>query len=140
MFAIRLVIVLAVLSPFAQAQDLGLAGYGGTSSSSMMGSSSRGIPYSGIFGGFMPYRMRGSEGSSLGFATRPSRLGYASRRPFRLSDSGEMGRKPWFSTFGDAMSSPSGRPSMSVMPPNFGYPFRVPPSLADSGAPSMGMP
>ena len=124
--------------PLARAQDSSLAGYGG--SASMMERASPGLPYSGSYGGFMPFRMRENERSGLGFLSRPSRLGNTSGRPFRLSDSGGMRRKPLFSSFGNAMKTPSEGASMSVMPPNFGYPFRQPPSLADPGSASLGMP
>ena len=141
--------------PSAKAQSVGprssLGGYGATASSSMtsMGVGGPIIPYAGNFGGFMPYRMGG--GSNLSFQSRGESAMASTRASFSLSPlnggmtsmSAGMGqgfgaRTRAFSSFGSqggiglgggtrqAMPGASG---MSVMPPNFGYPFYQPPSL-----------
>ena len=136
-FALAVLLVSAVASAPAMAQGSGLSGYGGTSP--LMGSASQSLPYSGSFSGFMPFRMRESAGSGLSFMPRRSSPGNPLRRPFQLFSSRGMSRKPLFSTSGSAMKSPSAGTAMSVMPPNFGYPFRQP-SLVDPGSASIGMP
>jgi len=159
--------VMATGRPAVMGQGLGprssLGGYGATASSSM---ASRGvggpiIPYAGNFGGFMPYRMGG--GSSLSFQSRGASAMESTRTRFSLapitggmtSNSDGMGqgfgaRTRAFSSLGSqggmglgggTRQVMPGAGGMSVMPPNFGYPFYQPPSLlapsASSGGTSM---
>ena len=117
------------------------------------------IPYAGNFGGFMPYRMGG--GSSLSFQSRGASAMESTRIPFSLSPmtggmtsmSGGMGqgfgaRTRAFSSFGSQGGMGlgggmrqvlPGAGGMSVMPPNFGYPFYQPPSLLTPSASIGGM-
>jgi hypothetical protein len=157
---------LTIGMPSARAQSLGsrtsLGGYGATASGSMAGVGAGGpiIPYAGNFGGFMPYRMGG--GGSLSFQSRGASAMESTRTPFSLSPltggmtsmSGGMrqgvgARTRPFSSIGSQSGMGLGggtrqvMPSaggMSVMPPNFGYPFYQPPSLltpSSSGGKSM---
>ena len=129
-----------------------LGGYGGsiTETGSDMGMSGPVIPYGGMFGGFMPYRMGG--GSSLSFPTRGSSTPGSGRRSFSLSPmSGGMGGgfgagSRMSSSFGsrtatglDGMQSMPGTRRMGVMPPSFGSPFRQPPSLLSPSSGGAGM-
>jgi hypothetical protein len=117
------------------------------------------IPYAGGFAGFMPYRMAGDVGDTLAFRSRPRSMMGPVGSSFRLSaGSGGMGSgsRPFLNSGARAgmgslgmgmgsslrMSQPTTRLSaLSVMPPNFGYPFRQPPSLgSSSGGMSMSMP
>jgi hypothetical protein len=151
--------------PSANAQSLGsrqfLGGYGATASSSMarMGVGGPIIPYTGNFGGFMPYRMGG--GSSLSFQSRGTSAMESTLTSFSLSPmtggmtpkSGGMGqglgaRTRAFSSFGSQSGMGlgggtrqvmPGSGSMNVMPPNFGYPFYQPPSLVGPSSPGAGM-
>jgi len=117
------------------------------------------IPYAGNFGGFMPYRMGG--GSSLSFSSRGTSAMGPARTSFNFSPmasgmtsmSGGMGqglgaRARTFSSFGlqgsmglgdGTRQQMPGAGSMSVMPPNFGYPFYQPPSLLAPSSSSGGM-
>jgi hypothetical protein len=136
-----------------------LGGYGGsmTATASDTGMSGPVIPYSGQFGGFMPYRM---GGGSLAFQSRGTSPMTSVRTSFSLSSmsggmsatSGGMGQglgmgsrgfSPFGSTgvtgLGGGMSTMSGPARMGVMPPSFGYPFREPPSLVAPAAAGMGM-
>jgi hypothetical protein len=157
---------MAIGAPSARAQGSStprsLGGYGATSGNSMagMGTGSPIIPYAGNFGGFMPYRMGG--GSSLSFQSRGASAMESTRTPFSLapmtggmtSMSGGMGqgfgaRTRALSTFGSQSDMGlgggtrqvmPGAGGMSVMPPNFGYPFYQPPSLlAPSSSGGMSM-
>jgi hypothetical protein len=150
-------------TPSIRAQSLdsrsSLGGYGATASSSMasMGGSPI-IPYAGNFGGFMPYRTGG--GSSLSFQSRGASA-MDTRTQFGLipmtggmtSMSGSMGqgfgaRTRVFSSFGSqsGMGLDGGKRQimpgaggMSVMPPNFGYPFYQPPRFLTPSASTGGM-
>jgi len=125
-----------------------------------MGTGSPIIPYAGNFGGFMPYRMGG--GSSLSFQSRGASAMESTRTPFSLSPmtggmtsmSDGMGqgfgaRARVFSSFGSQSGMGLGGGTrqvmprtgeMSVMPPNFGYPFYQPPKLlAPSSSGGMSM-
>ena len=149
--------VLGIGTPPARAQGSGpagsLGGYGGsmTDVGSGMGMSGPVIPYAGKFGGFMPYRMGGS--GSLSFQSRGAPAMGSPRTSFGLSPmSGGMGQGmgtlPRFfpssgmsgaTGLGGGMNSMSGPRGMGVMPPNFGYPFRQPPSLLSPSSPGAGM-
>jgi hypothetical protein len=151
--------------PSAKAQSPGsrssLGGYGATASGSMasMGVGGPIIPYAGNFGGFMPYRMGG--GSSLAFQSRGASAMESTRTSFSLgpmtsgttSMSGGMGqgfgaRTRTFSSIGSQSGMGlgggtrqvmPGSGGMSVMPPNFGYPFYQPPSLLTPSVSGGGM-
>jgi hypothetical protein len=133
-----------------------LGGYGAASSGSlaaMSGSSSPIIPYAGSFGGFMPYRMGG--GGGLSFSSRNVSVMDSRRASFSLAPiSGRMssttgGMRQGLITgaqsfrgmgLGSGMSrQSSGRESMRVMPPSFGYPFYQPPSLVEPLSTGAGM-
>jgi hypothetical protein len=138
-----------------------LGGYGAVPGNSMAGMGAGGpiIPYAGNFGGFMPYRMGGS--SSLSFSSRGTSVMGSARTSFSLSPmtggmtsmSGGMGqgfgaRTRAFSSFGSQTGMGMGggprqvmpgAGGMSVMPPNFGYPFYQPPTLLTPSASSGGM-
>jgi hypothetical protein len=157
--------VLVIGMPSAKAQSLGsrssLGGYGATSGNSMasMGGGGPIIPYAGNFGGFMPYRMGG--GSSLSFQSRGPSAMESTRTPFRLSPmpggitsmSGGMGQgfgartravsssgsQSGMGPVGGTRQVMPGVGGMSVMPPNFGYPFYQPPSLLTPSASGGGM-
>jgi hypothetical protein len=146
---------LLIAVPPANAQSLGtsrsLGGYGATGSGSMAGMASGSpiVPYAGNFGGFMPYRMGG--GSSLSFLSRGTSAMGSARTSFSLSPmTGEMttmeggvgrgfgARARAVSSFGSqsgmglggrTQQVMPGAGGVSVMPPNFGYPFYQPPSL-----------
>ena len=118
-----------------------LGGYGGDMADAGrgMGMGGPAIPYSGRFGGFMPYRMGGS--GSLSFQTRgPSSTG-PTRTSFGLSPmtpmSAPMGSGAG-TRIGGGMSPMTGPRGMGVMPPSFGYPFRQPPSLNSPSYSGMG--
>jgi hypothetical protein len=124
-----------------------------------IGASSLIIPYAGNFGGFMPYRMGG--GSDLSFASRGTSTMASGRTSFSLSPmTGAMssmqtapglglGARPGgllpsgargSMGLGGGMREPvpvTGR--MSVMPPNFGYPFYQPPRMLAPSAAGAGM-
>ncbi len=126
-----------------------LGGYGGamTDTGSGAGMGGPAIPYAGKFGGFMPYRMGGSGG--LSFQTRAAPPMGSGRTPFTLSPassgmssmSGGLGTSAPFGTRspGGGMQPMSGPRGMGVMPPNFGYPFRQPPSLLSPASAGAGM-
>ena len=137
-----------------------LGGYGGemTETGSGMGMSGASIPYAGKFGGFMPYRMGGT--ASLSFQSRGTAPSGMGRTSFSLSPmsggmsamSGGLGKglgagSRISSAFGSsgAMGAGAGMQPMSgsrgpgVMPPNFGYPFRQPPSLLSPTSGGSGM-
>jgi hypothetical protein len=155
----------AISTSSAWAQSVGsrssLGGYGATASSSMasMGVGGPIIPYAGNFGGFMPYRM--ASGSSLSFSSRGASAMGSTRTPFSLSPmtggmtsmSGGMGQGSGaptraFSSFGrqsgmglggGMRQQMPGAGGVSVMPPNFGYPFYQPPSLLTPSSSGGGM-
>jgi|GEM_PF-2895923 len=135
-----------------------LGGYGGSMGAVDSGASMGGpvIPYGGAFGGFMPFRMGGGGSGGLSFQPRGNSAMGGPRTSFSLSPmsggmspaSGGMGQgfgagaRP-FSSFGFGgtgggmpMPGASGR---GVMPPNFGYPFRQPPSLLSPAPAGAGM-
>ncbi len=149
-------------TPPADAQSLGLGGYGGMTDTApaSMGSGGPIIPYGGSLGGFMPYRM-GGGGAGISFGRRNSSATGSGRTSFRLSPiAGGMpmsattafGRNagggagfngPFFSSgglgLGGGMNRSMGLDKGSVMPPSFGYPFYQPPSLLGPSSPFMGM-
>ena len=141
-------LAVATATPPAAAQGYGpsgsLGGYGAApiySSPGVGGSRPMVIPYGGTFEGFMPSRMGG--GGSLNFGDRPPATMTTGPTPFRLNSGMSRG----FSTRPLMGSGPGmgrrvlpGSGGMGVMPPNFGYPFRQPPSLLPSGATASGMP
>jgi len=108
--------------------DRALGGYGGSflETRSAIGSTTTLIPYGGTFSGFIPYRMAGERG--LTFEPRERRNMDAIRTPFRLSPS-LIGRDLGASSPLLPPRNPSTRGMGGVMPPNFGSPFRRPPSL-----------
>jgi hypothetical protein len=151
--------------PLANAQRLGtsrsLGGYGASSGGSVaaMTAGSPMVPYAGNFGGFMPYRMGSS--TSLSFSSRGTSAMGPTRPPFSLSPitggmtsmSGGMGqgfgeRTRAFSSLGSQSGmgldgrmrqQMPGAAGMSVVPPNFGYPFQQPPSLLGPSSSDTGM-
>jgi hypothetical protein len=154
----------AISIPSAWAQSLGsfssLGGYGATPGNSM---ASLGggpiIPYAGNLGGFMPYRMGG--GSSLSFQSRGASAMASTRTSFSLSPMtggmssmsgsmdqgfgartrafGSLSSKTGLRPGGDTRQVMPGAGGMSVMPPNFGYPFYQPPSLLTPSASTGGI-
>lgn len=132
-----------------------LGGYGSASPSSTMAmSGGTVIPYNGVYGGFMPYRMGGS--GSLSFRSFGGRTSEAKLPSFRLSqtaggmDSVSKMGAPGTLLGGTGISGSdtqemkgmSNRPrrgKAGVMPPSFGYPFRQPPRLTEPGSSSIGM-
>ncbi len=114
------------------------------------------IPYAGSFGGFMPYRMSSSGGSGLSFSTRGTPVMDSSRTSFSLapmSSRMETGfgvrtrslelpgtQGPMGLGRGGMMSQPTGSVNkMSVMRPDFGYPFYQPPRLLSTASSGAGM-
>jgi hypothetical protein len=156
---------MALATPSAQAQGLSasrsLGGYGAGSndSTASIGANGSIIPYSGNFGGFLPYRMGG--GSNLSFSSRGTSTMASGRTSFSLSPiTGAMssmqaapgqglGARPGGALPSGARGSMGlGRKmresvpatgSMSVMPPNFGYPFYQPPRILAPSAAGMSM-
>jgi hypothetical protein len=145
----------------AQAQSLGLGGYGGMTDTAPAGMNTPGpiIPYGGNLGGFMPYRM-GGGGTGVSFSTRDSRAMGSGRSSFQLSPiSGGMpmsapafgqnagtrtgSRASLFSPvrtgLGGGMNRSMSLDKQSVMPPSFGYPFYQPPDLLGPSSSFMGM-
>ena len=122
-----------------------LGGFGG-SVLEMGGSLGAGLtvlPYSGSYGGFMPYRM--ARGGDLGFENRSSGFMRESRSSLtpgpmtgvsgaaQSSGMGITSSRPMVGSAGPAMPSTSsfrgsGTAGMrsGVMPPDLGYPFRPP--------------
>jgi hypothetical protein len=117
------------------------------------------IPYAGNFGGFLPYRMGG--GSNLSFSSRGTSTMASGRTSFSLSPmTGAMssmkappgkglgarpgGLLPSGSRGSMGLGSGTREPvpasgGMSVMPPNFGYPFYQPPRMFAPSAAGAGM-
>jgi hypothetical protein len=141
--ACGLLFALSLSPSSARAQSAGSGSLGGYGGSMTMGSSRSGsfIPYAGNYGGFMPYRMGGS--SSLAFQSRGNSPMGSTRTSFSLSPmTGGMSLSSQMNAgagtrIGTTMQSTSVR--MGVMPLNFGYPFRQPPSLTFPSAPGTGM-
>lgn len=146
----------------AQAQAQGLGGFGANppsmSSGGMGANASLVIPFAGMYRGFMPSRMGGSE--SIRLSSRAVEMPATPRRPLILAGTG-MGDGPTTpgtgmgmqksdrvlvpSSFGPRlgpvpMGTGAGRGagSMGVMPPSFGSPFR-PPTIFSTAAAGPGM-
>lgn len=119
-----------------------LGGYGGSilDTRPEIGTTATLIPYGGAFSGFMPYRMGG--GRSLAFEPRERAIMDAGRTPFRLTPMpigrGLGGGLPISSPLAVPQNR-SVRGTSSVMPPNFGSPFRPPPSLISPSTTGSGM-
>jgi hypothetical protein len=139
-----------------------LGGFGASATGSMGtgGARNPSIPYAGSFGGFMPYSV--ADGSRLAFTDRRTLAPGFSRMAFgfsmtsmsmsmRYADfaqprgarSGVLGLSGFPGATGMAVgmgpeSSSSTR--MSVMPPNFGYPFYQPPDVRGAFSIGIGMP
>ena len=112
------------------------------------------IPYAGSYGGFMPYRM---GGGGLTFQSRPGPAMGAGRAGIgpglapmgrSMPMSAGMGTitgassRLTFPTVGGSKAPAAGMGStrsMSVMPPNFGAPFRPPTSVLGTVGVSAGM-
>jgi hypothetical protein len=127
---------------------------GGSNVAGMGGSTV--IPFGGRFGAGMPSGMGG--GGGLSFQPRPSSTMSGTRTSFTIGPMGGgmsevmgqgSGRRPLVlpnlgssgvSGLGGGMRRqiPTAR-GMGVMPPNFGYPFRQPPSLLTPSFSSAGM-
>ena len=146
-------------SRHAEAQGLGLGGYGAMSGAAPagMGATAPIIPYGGSLSGFMPYRM---GGGGLTFGTRNSSAIGSGRSSFRMSSlvggmpmstaafgrgantpTAAIGslRAPGLMDLGGGMSRSMSRDEKSVMPPSFGYPFYQPPSLLGTSTSFLGM-
>ena len=137
----------------AMAQGGGLGGYGATSggTGTSVGAGSV-APFGGRFATVMPSGTGG--GGGISFRPRPSATMSGTRTAFTIGPmgggfSGGMGsssaRRPFvLRDLGPSGFSGLRRPMPSVvvpgvMPPNFGSPFRQPPSLVDSASPGAGM-
>lgn len=148
---------------WARAQGGGLGGYGAMAGGSALGGGTGAgmgagavAPFGGQFGAVMSSGMGG--GGDLSFRPRPSATMSGSRTAFTIGPMGGgmsggpgmgSGRRP----FVLPNLGPSGslglrgsmrRPmreaaGMGVMGPNFGYPFRQPPSLVAPGASGAAM-
>jgi hypothetical protein len=145
--------------PSASAQGTGLGGYGtmvgglgmgGVGSSPMGGGTME--PFAGRFGASMPSGM--GMGGGVSFRSRPTEMMNASRASFTIGPrgggmSGGMGLGSGGRPFvlqdlgGSAGMGLGGgmkrMPGTGVMPPNFGSPFRQPPSLLGPSASGPGM-
>ena len=137
-----------------------LGGYGGSMADAGSGMGGPVIPYSGKFGGFMPYRMGGSGNLSFqsrgtssmgtgrtsfslspmsgGMSSMSGGMGAGSRTSSSFGSKGTMGLGGG-SGLGGGMNQMSGTRGMGVMPPSFGYPFRQPPSLLSPSSAGTGM-
>jgi hypothetical protein len=144
--------------PPACAQGLALGGYGAMSPMAPTSMSTSGpiIPYGGSMSGFMPSRM-GGGGTGLSFSFRNSSMIGPARSSLRLSTisremsmpSGRSGQSfgardgmgTSLSTYGlgGGINRAMDMGRVSVMPPNFGYPFYQPPSLLGPSSAFMGM-
>ena len=119
-----------------------LGGYGGAvldtrSDSGMPGTI---IPYGGTFSGFTPYRTGG--GRSLAFGPRGRANLDEGQMPFRLSPmsiGSGLGGNSGLMSPRFMPTTKATRGMSSVMPPNFGSPFRRPPSLLSPNATGAGM-
>ena len=142
----------------ARAQGPGLGGYGAMSGGlGMGGSGSSGMggstmePFAGRFGASMPASM--GMGGGVSFRSRPSEVMSGGRTSFTVGPMGGgmglgAGRRPFVlqDVGGPAgMGAGGGMRRMpmtggtGVMPPNFGSPFRQPPSLVPASASGPGM-
>ncbi len=140
MMVVGCLLALGFFAPSANAQRMGgsLGGYGGAMDLSGSGMTSS-IPYVGRYSGFMPSRMS-RTGGDLSFQTRASRMTDPPRASFSLPSMGDMSmrsRSGIRTMSGGAKAGSTGGMrmggTMSVMPPNFGYPFRQPPLLIPTG-------
>jgi hypothetical protein len=148
-------------SPPAEAQNLGLGGYGAMTYTAPAGMGAGGpiIPYGGSLSGFMPYRM-GATGNGVSFGSRNSSAIGSGRISFRMSSiyggmpmsAAAFGRGTSTRTgssgslmssggmgLGGGMNRSMGFDEKSVMPPSFGYPFYQPPGLLGPSSAFLGM-
>lgn len=163
LIAVRLSALISVIPQSVHAQDFrggSLGGYGGSAlgqGSGMGMTSGPVIPYGGSFGGFMPFRMGG--GGTLSYQQRGVSAMDRPRPSFSLSPmssgmstmSGSRSTPllgmPGGGTLGGSsevgemggMNGTAGTTRSRIMPPNFGYPFRQPPSLLSPTSPGLGM-
>lgn len=113
-------------------------------------------PFGGRIGVMMPSGM--GRGGGMAFSERSSAMMSSNRPSFTISPMGGMGamssgrdrgftRRPFVLRplaplggigTGDGMERMAGSRGMGVMPPNFGYPFRQPPSLLSGSTSGAG--
>lgn len=114
-------------------------------------------PFGGRIGVMMPSGM--ARGGGMSFSERSSAMMGSNRPSFTISPMSGMGamspggdrgftRRPFVLRplsplggigTGDGMERMAGSRGMGVMPPNFGYPFRQPPSLLSGSTSGAGM-